>query len=74
LHNHPDNESMGVVLEGALEMTIGEETSVLRAGDVWHHPPGVFHSTRALEPTLVAEFHHPLRDDLMQLLSDGSDR
>lgn len=70
-HNHPAHESMGVVLEGTLEMRIGDQTVQLGPGDTWHHPPGVFHSTRALEPTLAVECHAPIRQDLLALTTRG---
>lgn len=66
-HNHPDHESMGVVVQGRLEMQIGDSLVQLGPGDVWHHPRGVYHSTRALEPTLAVEFHSPLREELVRL-------
>ena len=67
-HNHPEHESMGVVLEGRLEMEIESTKVQLGPGDTWHHPVGVYHSTRALEQTLAVEFHSPLRPDLVALL------
>lgn len=33
-HSHP-HEQMGLVLEGEFELTIGDETKVVRAGDVY---------------------------------------
>ncbi len=66
-HNHPAHESMGVVLNGRLEMKIGDDLKHLGPGDWWHHPPGVYHSTRALEDTLAVEYHSPPRPDLVEL-------
>ncbi len=66
-HNHPEHESMGVVIEGRLEMQIGADLVQLGPGDVWHHPVGVYHSTRALKSTLAVEFHSPLRPDMVAL-------
>jgi quercetin dioxygenase-like cupin family protein len=66
-HNHPSNESMGVVVEGFLEMKVGDEVRQYRPGDVWHHPVGQHHWTRAIERTLAVEFHAPLRRDLVGL-------
>lgn len=70
-HNHPEHESMGVVLHGRLEMKIGDDLVQLGPGDVWHHPVGVYHSTRALAQTLAVEYHAPLRPDLVELAAKG---
>ncbi len=67
-HNHPEHESFGVVLRGRLEMRIGERLVRLGPGDLWHHPVGVYHSTKALKPTLALECHAPVRPDLARLI------
>lgn len=66
LHNHPDNESIGFVVSGRIEMTIGSETFVLGAGDAWRHPRGVYHSTRALCDSVAVELHAPRRQDYVE--------
>lgn len=66
-HNHPEHESFGVVLKGRLEMRIGDRLVRLGPGDLWHHPVRVYHSTKALEPTLALECHAPVRPDLARL-------
>jgi mannose-6-phosphate isomerase-like protein (cupin superfamily) len=47
LHNHADNEQLGIVVRGALDFRIGEpedETrTVLSAGDVYLAPTEVWH-------------------------------
>ena len=63
LHAHPDNESTGVVLSGKLEMRIGHERVELAPGDVWVHPRGIRHETRALRRTTAVEIHTPHRAD-----------
>lgn len=73
-HNHPENESIGVVLQGRLEMRIGDRLIELGPGDLWHHPAGVYHSTRALEPTLAVECHAPPRADLARLAEEAKGR
>lgn len=65
LHNHPEHESIGYVISGRIEMQIGEEIYTLEAGDSWHHPVGVYHSTRALEDSYAVESHNPLRDEYL---------
>ena len=41
-HKHP-NEQVGVVLEGEVTMTIGDETRTLKQGDAYMAPPNVPH-------------------------------
>lgn len=62
-HAHP-HEQIGTVLKGALELTIGDETKVVRSGDVWCVPPNVVHRGRCLEEAAeVLECFAPPRDD-----------
>jgi len=62
-HNHPDNESIGYVISGKLQMGIGNEEHFLGPGCTWHHGIGVIHWTRAVEDTLAVEIHSPLRPE-----------
>lgn len=67
-HNHPEHESMGVVVRGRVRMRIGDDDDIeLGPGDVWHHPVGVYHSTHAPQEAWVVEMHSPLRPDLVGL-------
>ena len=47
LHKHDENEQIGIVVRGALDFRIGDPTSqerhVLRAGDIYLAPFGVWH-------------------------------
>jgi quercetin dioxygenase-like cupin family protein len=62
-HSHP-HEQMGVLLEGELEFTIGDETKVLRKGDCWWVPSGVVHSVRNRDkPALALDIFHPIREE-----------
>ena len=62
-HQHP-HEQLGVMLEGALELTIGDETRVLRPGDAYTIPPDLPHSaaTRG-EGCVVLDVFTPPRED-----------
>ena len=42
LHSHAE-EQMGIILEGEFEMTIGNETRLLKKGDMYLVPPNVTH-------------------------------
>ena len=47
LHNHP-HEQGGIVLEGKLKMTIGNQTRVCEAGSMFLVPPNVYHKAVAV--------------------------
>lgn len=47
LHNHDDNEQLGIIMRGALDFRIGEAEdqtrTVLKAGDVYLAPMSIWH-------------------------------
>jgi quercetin dioxygenase-like cupin family protein len=62
-HSHP-HEQMGMLLEGELTFTIGGETKVLKAGEMWRIPGGVTHGCLAGERGAKAlDVFHPIRED-----------
>lgn len=62
-HTHP-HEQMGVVIEGSLAMTIGQETRLLMAGDVYLAPSNVEHSIlNGTMPARVVDIFSPPRED-----------
>jgi quercetin dioxygenase-like cupin family protein len=64
-HQHP-HEQVGVMLEGALEMTIGDETRLCRTGDAYTIPPNLPHSARTLdEGCVVLDVFSPPREDYL---------
>ena len=63
VHHHP-HEQMGLVLEGHLTLTIGEEMSVLGPGDAYAIPPDVRHgATTAEDGCALIDIFSPPRDD-----------
>lgn len=66
-HSHPDHESIGYVVSGRIEMSVGGETRILTAGSTWYHPKDTHHTCKALEDSEVLEFHAPLRSDVLAL-------
>jgi len=52
-HAHP-NEQITVVTKGGMELTLGEETRLLRAGDGVCIPPDVPHKAVVLDETTEA--------------------
>lgn len=61
LHEHPQ-EQFGYVIRGAFEMTMGGETTVLRAGDAYFIPPNVPHGFTAIGITEAIDVFTPVRD------------
>jgi len=62
-HSHP-HEQMGMLLEGELTFTIGDQTRTLRPGEMWRIPGGVVHSAVAGDaPVKALDVFHPIRED-----------
>ena len=63
-HSHP-HEQMALVLSGELEVTIANESRLLKEGDVFLVPSGVEHSVKNLKSqTRVLDIFSPPREDL----------
>jgi quercetin dioxygenase-like cupin family protein len=63
LHRH-HHEQAGVVLEGQLQLTIGEETKVLTPGQMYIIPGNVPHRAIALNGRVVVmDVFSPIRED-----------
>ena len=68
-HDHPE-EQFGLVLEGAMELTIGRETRRLQKGDLYVIPPDVPHSGRTLNSAcLVLDIFSPPRAGFHELIA-----
>ncbi len=59
VHQHPDHESVAMLVYGKLKMKIGDKEFIAEAGDVWRHPPGVPHVSEALEECVQIEIKSP---------------
>ncbi|GAC1429321.1 MAG: cupin domain-containing protein [Chloroflexota bacterium] len=68
-HEHP-HEQLGTMLEGALYLTIGEETRLIRTGEAYVIPPHTRHSAWVPdgERCLALDVFVPLREDYMDRL------
>jgi len=68
-HDHPE-EQFGLVLEGEMELTIGDETRLLLKGDLYVIPPDVPHSGRTLgSACLVLDIFSPPRAGFRELIT-----
>lgn len=62
-HSHP-HEQGGVVLEGEMELTIGDETRLVKVGEMYIAPGGVEHSVVAGPNGCVAlDIFSPVREE-----------
>ena len=72
-HNHV-HEQAGLVLEGILDLTIGEETRSLRPGDAYTCPPDLPHRAVAgPEGCVVLDVFSPPREDYVALVGGERD-
>lgn len=58
-HTHPE-EQMGYIIKGSLEVTIGDEKAVLKAGDAYFVPPDSPHSFIAIGETETIDVFSPV--------------
>lgn len=61
-HTHV-HETIDYIQEGALQMTIGEETFEMHAGAVARVPSNIPHSAKAVTDCKVINFFYPARED-----------
>lgn len=61
-HSHP-HEQISNLLEGEMELTIGDETCHCKAGDVAVIPPNIIHFGHAITDCYVIDVFNPVRED-----------
>jgi quercetin dioxygenase-like cupin family protein len=61
-HNHM-NDQVGYVVYGQVEFKIGEEVRVLKPGDTYAIPGGIYHSVKAIVESIVIDVFSPPRED-----------
>jgi quercetin dioxygenase-like cupin family protein len=64
LHQHPHRQATYVVA-GRFDVTVGDETSQLVAGDCFYAAGDVVHGVRALEDGALIDVFTPLRKDFL---------
>ena len=64
LHSHPHVQA-SYVAAGRFEVTVGDEVSVLSAGDSFIVPSGTTHGVKALEAGRLIDSFTPRRDDFL---------
>jgi quercetin dioxygenase-like cupin family protein len=63
-HAHP-HEQTGYLVSGRIQLTIGDRTYDVAAGDSWCIPGAVSHSALCLEDAVAVEVFAPLREDYL---------
>ena len=63
-HKHP-HEQTGYLVAGRMDLTIGDETHAVSAGDSWCIPGYREHSAAAREDAVAIEVFCPVREDYL---------
>lgn len=63
-HEHHHSQ-VTYVESGVFEMTIGEETRTIRAGDGYYVPPHIMHGVVCTEAGILVDVFSPLREDFL---------
>ena len=63
-HSHP-HEQVSYILSGRFEGFIGDERTILEAGDTYYVPPDVPHTVAALEDSVILDVFTPQREDFL---------
>ncbi len=70
LHHHP-HEQGGVLLSGSMELQIGDETRVIKPGELYLIPSNVPHRAVAIGgPAVVLDVFSPVREDYVKLTNE----
>ncbi|WP_229599984.1 cupin domain-containing protein [Runella sp. SP2] len=64
MHKHPHLQ-ISYVASGAFEVTIGDESRLLQAGDVYFVPSNVLHGAVCHEEGVLIDVFNPLREDFL---------
>jgi len=68
-HSHP-HEQAGMMLQGKLELTVGDESRVCEPGDMFIIPPNTPHAARPVDgPAVVLDVFSPVREDYANLFN-----
>lgn len=56
------------VVSGKFEMTIGDETKILEAGDGFYTEPNIMHGCTCLEAGILIDVFSPIREDFYKTI------
>lgn len=64
-HSHEAHEQIGYVVKGSFEVQVGEEKSILKAGDSYYAGFNQVHGVVALEDSVLIDIFTPIRKDFL---------
>lgn len=65
MHEHY-HAQVTYVVGGEFEVTVGEETKILKDGDCFYIKPHVWHGAKCLEAGILIDVFSPIREDFMK--------
>ncbi len=65
MHEHYHSQ-VTYVVDGEFELTIGEETKLLKGGDSFYIPPHVLHGAVCKKSGVLIDVFSPIREDFMK--------
>lgn len=65
LHQH-SNLQMTFVYKGIFEISVDNETKILKEGDVFYVKTNLLHSARCIEEGILVDIFNPYREDFIQ--------
>lgn len=65
-HAHDNHEQIAYVVKGSFEVTVGDETKILKEGDSFYAGKNVMHGVVALEDALLLDVFSPIREDFLK--------
>jgi len=65
MHEHHHSQ-VTYVVSGEFELTIGEETKMMKAGDAFYIPPHVMHGAICRKEGVLIDVFSPIREDFME--------
>ena len=69
LHKHP-HEQAGMLLNGRMELTIGDDTNLCEAGEMFIIPANTPHTAKPVDgPAVVLDVFSPVREDYAALFN-----
>ena len=64
-HTHI-HEQVGYVLRGRFELTLGDDKTIIEAGDTYYVPSNTLHGVVALEDGVLLDVFTPQRQDFLE--------
>lgn len=65
MHNHPHTQ-VTYIAEGKFEVTIGDETKIIKKGDSFFVPSNVMHGVVCVEEGMLIDVFSPMRKDFLK--------